>query len=228
MNIEEKVFRKATLLSERLLPFGFKDENGAYVYQETMMGGSFLAHIEIRDGNVSGKVIDTELGEEYIGLRVESFSGGYVGEVREAYKDILRRIKDACFSETTFLSPQANRIAALIAEHFGDEPDHPFSDMENYGVFRVKETRKWYGLIMNVALAKVSHNPEDEGNVDVLNLKVDPSVYDELMQVNGIYPGYHMNHRNWISVALDERAEDDFILELLATSRAFAEKGKKK
>ena len=41
---------------------------------------------------------------------------------------------------------------------------------------------------------------------------------DELRQIPGIYPAYHMNHKTWISVVLDETLPDEKILELIDTS----------
>ena len=41
---------------------------------------------------------------------------------------------------------------------------------------------------------------------------------DELRPIPGIYPAYHMNHKTWISVVLDETLPDEKILELIDTS----------
>jgi predicted DNA-binding protein (MmcQ/YjbR family) len=77
---------------------------------------------------------------------------------------------------------------------------------------------------MNVTKNKVTHNPDDEGNVDVLNLKIDPKARDEILSIDGIYPGYHMNHKSWVSIVLDDKIDDEKVLDLLSVSRDFAMK----
>ena len=42
------------------------------------------------------------------------------------------------------------------------------------------------------------------------------------MKNDGVYPCYHMNRDNWISIALDDRLPDGTILELLRRSREYA------
>lgn len=224
MRIEEKIFARCTFEPHKALSFGFKENGGVYEYSEPFMDGAFLARIEIRDGKVRGTVYDTELNEEYNAVFVEAFSGGFVGEVREQYAGILKKIKAYCFIETAFVSAQANRIAEMVAKRFEEYPDHPFDSMDNYGVFRYPKTKKWYGLIMNVAKNKVTHNPDDEGNVDVLNLKIDQKARDEILSIDGIYPGYHMNHKSWASIVLDDKIDDEKVLDLLSVSRDFATK----
>ena len=227
MRIEDKIFARCTFEPQKALSFGFEENGGVYEYSESFMDGAFLARIRIRDGKVQGTVYDTELNEEYNAVFVEAFSGGFVGEVRERYAEILRKIKASCFLETSFLSAQANRIAELVAKRFGECPDHPFDSMDNYGVFRYPATKKWYGLIMNVPKNKVTHDSKDEGGVDVLNLKIDQAARDEILSIKGIYPAYHMNHRSWASILLDESVDDEKVMDLLFVSREFAKKSKK-
>lgn len=54
--------------------------------------------------------------------------------------------------------------------------------------------------------------------IDILNVKISPAQGDELRQIPGIYLAYHMNHKTWISVVLDETLPDEKILELIDTS----------
>lgn len=227
MRIEEKIFNKAVLLEDRLTPFGFRYHDGVYSYSENFLDDAFKAEIQIIDGKLQGKVIDTAFGEEYLAFNVDALAGGYVGEVREAYKEILLRIKSSCFRETVFVSAQANRIAKLIHERFDEDPDFPFKKMENYGVFRYPETKKWYGLIMNMKRGQVTKEKDDRP-VDVLNLKIDTEKREEILQIKGIYQAFHMSHAAWATILLDEEVPDETIMELIAKSREFAMKGKVK
>ena len=54
----------------------------------------------------------------------------------------------------------------------------------------------------------------------MVNLKVDPSQMDKLLDLDGIFPSYHMSKKTWISLVLDETILDQTILELLRGSRS--------
>ena len=45
--------------------------------------------------------------------------------------------------------------------------------------------------------------PGREGDVEVMNVKVDPLLAGSLRTQQGILPAYHMNKERWISVLLD-------------------------
>lgn len=230
MNIEERIFNKGTVDVPSLLAFGFQPIAGGYEYHEVFLDDQFEAVVFIDEqGKAQGKVLDLNMdGEEYEAIHVDAFAGGFVGSVKEAYADILKRIRASCFRVSTFASAQANRLEKLIFEAYGERPDFPFSEMENYGVFRVPSTNKWYGLIMQVGWAKLYKDTNLEGTVDVLNLKIDETKRDELFAIDGILPAYHMNHKSWASVLLDDRVDDGLIMSLIDVSRTFALSNKKK
>ena len=54
--------------------------------------------------------------------------------------------------------------------------------------------------------------------IDVVNLKCDPILTGSLRSDKGIFPAYHMNKSNWISVALDGSVSADKIKMLLDMS----------
>ena len=219
IEIENKIFLKKKFDFEKLKEFGFSFENNTYVYTEDFLDANFKAIIEISDV-LTGKVIDNLSDEEYMPLRIESYDGEYVCKVREAYKSILKRIADACCTDVFFACEQANRIANLIHEIYGVKPDFPWND--DNGVFRHLDTRKWFSLIMYIkrdALLK-------DGNsamVNVMNLKTEQQ-YD----VDGIYPAFHMNHKYWISLILDDTLSDTLIMELVSKSYNLTKKKRRR
>lgn len=219
MDIEGKVFAKASVSFDKLIPFGFVFLDGEYVYQEPFHNGEFLAVVKVDGkGRVSGKVLETEMNnEEFQQLRIDSFSGGYVGEVRQEYQQILEKIKAACFFQELFHAPQSNRIAEQIFERYGERPDFPWE--EPFGVFRFPENRKWYGLIMPLPKKRLTHKEEDEEVIDVMNMKADEAVLQEQLTWPGVFPAYHMNHKKWISVCLDETLPDAEVMKLIDASR---------
>ena len=58
----------------------------------------------------------------------------------------------------------------------------------------------------------------DNRKLNIINLKIDEAKRDELYKINGIYPAFHMNHKTWISVVLDDTICDDKIMELIQSS----------
>ena len=214
IHIEDEFFLKKKFNFEKLKEFGFSIENNTYVYTEYFLDSNFKAIIEISDV-LKGKVIDNNSNEEYMPLHIESFDGEYVCKVREAYKSILKRIADTCCTNVFFAFEQANRITNQIYETYGIKPDFPWND--DNGVFRHLDTRKWFSLIMYVSLDALLKNG-DGHMLNIINVKIDTSKRDELYEIKGIYPAFHMNHKMWVSIALDETISDDKIMKLIQCS----------
>lgn len=207
--IENEIFLKKKMDLKKLEKFGFVHCDNKYVYIENFMDNKFKAIVLVsNNGFISGKVMDNLSHEEYMPLRIESFDGEYVCRVREAYTNILKKICNACCTPVLFMSNQANRIAKFVRENYKIKPDFPWKD--DKGVFRHIENKKWFGLIMHV-------NNHEFYNVDIINLKKDLGK-EVLYDRHGIYPGYHMNHKMWVSIVLDDTLDDETILRLIRMS----------
>ncbi|MCR5482041.1 MAG: MmcQ/YjbR family DNA-binding protein, partial [Clostridia bacterium] len=167
----------------------------------------------------SGKVIDLINDEEYAPLRNENMTGAFVGKVREEYENILSDICDKCCDTVLFASDQANRITEEILKKYDVAPDFPWeqSRFQSYGTFRHSDSRKWFALIMNIKWDALLKNKNSD-TTDVINLKINPENSGKLTENPGIYPGYHMNHRNWVSVVLNDTLSDDAVMKLVDTS----------
>ena len=72
-------------------------------------------------------------------------------------------------------------------------------------------------------LAGEKDAPDASAAVEIVNLKASPDDIAELTEKPGIYPAYHMNRKNWISVLLDGTVDDGELFRLTAASRAFAD-----
>lgn len=228
MTFEEYFFVRKKPDFGLMKKFGFQETDGIYMYKEKFRDNTFMAEVYVdKTGKVSGKVYDLDAEEEYAAFRDENRLGQFVGEIRQSYADILSDIAEKCFTEVPFVSEQANRVAGLIWEKWGEKPDYPFSDMENYGVFRNPDNRKWYMLIMNVEKSKVTKKKADKNKfADVMNVKTIPDMIPVLKKENGIYECYHMNKKNWISVIMDDTVDDERIMQLVDQSRSFTLKVK--
>jgi len=220
MTIEQKIFSRRRFSTKRLEGYGFANKDACYSLSKEFMDGDFTAEIRVyENGSVQGRVVDNMIGEEYIPLRMPNYSGAFVGSVRAAYEDLLIDIADKCCSEVSFVSDQSNRIAALILDRYSVEPDFPWDeDGKNpAGVFRHGSNNKWFGLIMNIDRRHLDKSAGEE-TVDVINLKADENKTLALHKIRGIYPAFHMNHKKWISVMLDDTLEDSDIMDLVDES----------
>lgn len=220
MTIEEKVFERKRFVKEKMLDFGFTENDGGYCYETDFMDGDFSAVLQVsKSGEIACRVVDKMNGEEYSQIRIDSSRSGYVQSVRTAYEELLGHIAEECCKEVSFASDQANRIAERIAGTYDTLPDYPWdgSGYQHFGVFRHSGNSKWFALIMNVK-RRVLTKDHDESAVDVVNLKAERDAIAKLTQRPGIYPAYHMNRKYWISVALDGLLTDDEVMALVSES----------
>ena len=230
VDIEAKIFQRKRPDFSKFKTYGLLETQNGYHYETNFMNEDFRAIINIdNSGFVSGIVIDKMNNEEYMPLRVPSQNGAYVCSVRNAYEDILTNIAQTCYEDILFASDQANRITKQIYDKYGDQPDFPWKQKsyQTAATFRHANTSKWYGLIMNIKKDKLDKSAHDL-EVDILNLKINENDRENLHKEDGIYPAYHMNHKYWISILLDETLSDERIMKLIDISYQLTDKKDKK
>ena len=219
MTLESDLFQYLRPRKDALERYGFVRKDQVFVLEKELMPGEFRACLTVdADGHVSGQVTDLFSGDAFVPLRIPGAAGPYVSRVKECYVQWLEEIAKACFEPVPFASDQANRLAARIRETYGDEPDHPFDNDDVSAVFRNPADRKWYALIMHIPYARFCAK---EGETDILNVKAHPEDIPVLTEKEGIFPGWHMNRKHWITVPLDDTLPDEDIQRLVAVSRSF-------
>ena len=68
---------------------------------------------------------------------------------------------------------------------------------------------------MNIDKSKII--PEESGEIEVLNIKLDDDVQNYL-GVEGIYPSYHLSKKSWVTIILDNTLSDKEIMNLIDIS----------
>ena len=205
----------------KLIDYGFIRSAAGLVYEKEFMHGDFKAAVAVDEaGKVSGEVYETDSDDIYFPLRVESMEAGFVGEVRAAYEQILLDIRAHCFNMNCFVHLQANRLTREIFVRYGDSPEFPWDKFNRHGVFRNPGSRKWYALILSIDRSRL--DKKLSGGVEVVNIKADADKIPELLELDGFYPAYHMNKKNWISIVLDGTVPDEVLFALVEESHAFA------
>ena len=220
MTIEEEVFRKTKIDFDKLSEYGFQKEKSLYKYSKNIMDNTFRVDIEINhDGIVKGKVYDLAFGDEYMNFRIEDSTGSFVGQVREEFENLLKDMRSHCFMREAFQYEQANRITKAIKEKYGDEPEFEWEKFPGYATFRNRNSKKWYGIIMNLDKSKLSKS--SAGEVEIVNIKLEPKEIEYLLEQDGFYPAYHMNKKNWITVILNDTISDERIMSLMEKSYSY-------
>lgn len=225
MTLESDLFKHFKPNYTKLKNYGFTKEKDTYIYHSLLMDGDFDACISVsKDGVVSGKIMDTELEEEYVLFRTHT-RNEFAAQVRSEYLDLLEDIAKQCFYPVLYNSKQADTLMKYVAKKYGDEPDNPFRKIDAC-VIRNHDSKKWYGLIMEVTRGTLNHN-EDDTKVEILNIKVSEETEKKCLKKKDVYPAYHMKKKQWISIVLDGAVRDDEIQEWIDESYDFARTRKK-
>lgn len=104
----------------------------------------------------------------------------------------------------------------FVKEAYDVVPDYPWQTYSRYAALRHKDTRKWFGLVMNITSDKIGLQSDEM--IDVLNLKVSKEFIGPLRKKEGIYPAYHMSKANWVTINLNEIHNINQIKDLIAES----------
>ena len=218
MKTEDKIFNKYKPDFGKLEKYGFVFQNGKFFIEKPFKNNLFKAVVTVaKTGRVKVKVIDSESGDEFLPLRVENAQGSFIGEVRESYEKFLTDIRDKCFTQTFFMYPQSNEITKKLIELYGNYPEFLWKTSPGSGIFRNKESKKWYLAILDVEGEKIDKNLKCI--VEVANIKLPPEKISELIQKEHFYPAYHMNKKYWMTIVLNNSVPNNVLLDLISQSR---------
>ena len=113
---------------------------------------------------------------------------------------------------------QANIVVKHIKSEYGANPEFLWPDRyPSYAVFRHDNNKKWFALVATIS-SKSLGLKEDKA-IDVINLKFDKNqTYDFAETSDHIFPAYHMNKNNWITILLDGTLPNEMIFNLIEKS----------
>ena len=113
------------------------------------------------------------------------------------------------------------QLFRYVQDTYGTELEYLWKSAPDYAVVRHVENSKWYGIVMYVGYTKLGM--DKDGMTDILDVKCDPMQLEFLIRQPGFLPGYHMNHKQWLTILLDGSVPDDQILDLLDQSYLMTE-----
>ena len=209
-----EIFKSYQFNQEKARAYGFVKNGEVWTNSCQILEGDFVMVLSITADNVRFQVFDQEMGDLYPQVHMESMTGSFVGNVREACLEILYQIRKACFDVQDFVCPQTKRIMVQVQEKYGNQLEYLWEKSPDTAVLRHEGNKKWYAVLMKISWDKLEKGREDL--VEAVNLKHDQVA--DLLSQKGIYPAVHMNKRYWISVVLDDTLSDEMVLELIEKS----------
>lgn len=221
----ERLFAQGTPNREKLLQYGFREEEGGFFRQSPLSG--FVLRVRVsHGGKVKAELFDPEADAPYTLHLVEGAGGSFVAEVRGAYERALKEIAEQCFDNAVFTSRYAKRLVEYGRERYGEECEFLWERTPDNGILRRADNRKWYAAILTVAGNKVGLSTDDI--VEIVDLRADPREVPALIHRRGFAPAWHMNKRSWVTVLLDGSVEFSTIEGLIDGSRELAASKKPK
>jgi len=204
---------------EKLISYGFKEENNIYKYKTSLMNGDFILYIEIINSEIKTKLVEKETKELYT-LHLTDSEGNFVGQIRDEYNNVISQIIENCFDNSIFKSSYTYEVINYIKNKYNDDIEYLWEKFPDNGIARRKDNSKWYLAILTVKKEKLGFDSKD--SVEVIDLRSDK--VEELITENNIFPGYHMNKKHWITIILDGSMDIEKIYNFIDKSYILAKK----
>lgn len=107
-------------------------------------------------------------------------------------------------------------VIDFIKKQFDITEEHLWLKFPDYIVFRNRKNKKWFAIIMDIEKSRLGL--EDEGKIDIIDLKCDPILIGSLLHNEGYLPAYHMSKKNWITVLLEGSVSENELKDLICLS----------
>lgn len=108
---------------------------------------------------------------------------------------------------------EREKIINYIKEKYDANPEYLWDDTPDAAIFRHKNNKKWFALIMNVK------------NEEYINVKTNPDYSDLLRNTyDYVIPAYHMNKEHWNTVIISKGVNETLLYELIDQSYELTKK----
>ena len=114
-------------------------------------------------------------------------------------------------------------LIVYLTDTYGCPGERLFARYPGFQVFRHRDNKKWFAVIMDIPGKNLGLT--GEGEIGVVNLKCDTRMIGSFREEPGIFPGWHMNKDHWVSVALNGTAEEETLRFLINMSYELTKKG---
>lgn len=126
-----------------------------------------------------------------------------------------------------FKSAQAIEIINYIKEKYDGDLEFLWENSPDAAIWRNKANKKWYGIIMTISENKLGLKSDKK--IEIINVKYQKGITNSITDFKHIFPAYHMNKQNWVTIALDKGLNTGEIFELIDNSYSLiSQKAKRK
>lgn len=199
----------------KLLKYGFIKEKDSYKYTKLILDNEFKIEVEYKNNIMTSKLIEVAFNDEY--MQADStVTGEYANTIKTAYEEELNNIKDKCFIKQAFKEKQTNEIIKYIKEKYNCNPEFLWEKYDDTAAIRNNKNNKWFGIFMEVNKTKLGL--DEDKQVEIIDLSYYKNRVDEVIDNKGIFPGYHMNKKSWITIILDGTVSIEEIEKLIDIS----------
>ncbi len=115
------------------------------------------------------------------------------------------------------------KLTEYILNNYITTEEKPWLDSPEFSVFRHPSNKKWFAVIMPVFAGRLGLDIDKD--IEIINLKCEPLMIDDIVDNKSIFRAYHMNKTHWLSVYIDKADENklkmlvDISFELTDTNR---------
>lgn len=219
--MREVNLKNKTVAESTLEEFGFHNMADGWQYEKNICDGQLTLKLTYEAGKLFSEVKDN-FGEEYILHLVEESVGGYVGAVRIEYEEILAAFEENCCEENIFRAQLTKNLISYVRDKYGDELEFLWEKYPNAAIWRRKDSKKWYGLVMEISERKLGLDSDND--VEILDLRGKPDDLKNFLDGIKYFAGYHMNKKSWYTIRLDGSVAFDEICTRLDESYILAKK----
>ena len=212
----ENYFKDRKINYDRLIEYGFILKEDNYYYEKIINDGVFKIVIEINKQQKIAKVIDLLNDQEYNLVDVKGATGNFVGKIKEIYEALINDIIDKCSDVDVFKSKQTIAIINYVKAKYDNDLEFLWKRSPKNAIWRNQNNRKWYGAVLVISKDKLKIEPNEM--VEILDLRYQKNDIKNIIDNYKIFPGYHMNKDNWITIILDGRVELEEIYQLIDNS----------
>lgn len=212
----ENYFKDRKINYGRLVEYGFILKEDNYYYEKIINDGVFKIVIEINKQQKIAKVIDLLNDQEYNLVDVKGATGNFVGKIKEIYEALINDIIDKCSDVDVFKSKQTIAIINYVKAKYDNDLEFLWKRSPKNAIWRNQNNRKWYGAVLVISKDKLKI--ESNEMVEILDLRYQKNDIKNIIDNYKIFPGYHMNKDNWITIILDGRVELEEIYQLIDNS----------
>ena len=212
----ENYFKDRKINYDRLIEYGFILKEDNYYYEKIINDGVFKIVIKINKKQKIAKVIDLLNDQEYNLVDVKGATGNFVGKIKEIYETLINDIIDKCSDVDVFKSKQTIAIINYVKAKYDNDLEFLWKKSPKNAIWRNQNNRKWYGAVLVISKDKLKI--ESNEMVEILDLRYQKNDIKNIIDNYKIFPGYHMNKDNWITIILDGRVELEEIYQLIDNS----------